>query len=595
MDDRLVRLESTIEQLQTAVHSLQARVDELESYRRSVATEVTPADNRARSPASTSAAPMGTAGREGFDPIVVLSLLGRLFLVLAGGFFLRAMTEAGVLAASAGVASAFAYGLGWLLMADRAGRLQQPLSAIFHALGAALVVYPLITEATSRFHVLGGSSSALVLAALTSGFLIVAWHRRLIAIAWVTVVAALPTSAVLLLKTGADAPFAVFLIGLGLATLWLAYAVGWTWLRWPVALVADLAVVGVTMRALGGHHGTATVVVLIQLLLLGAYLGSAAIHTLVRHRSVTMFDAVQAAAVLVVGFGGAVYLTRAHGAVAPTLGAIALLLGGACYFVASRLLQPHDRHANNLYFYTSLALVFTLAGTTLELPAVALAVVFSVFAAVAAGAWSRYGRLYMLLHAAAYVVVAGVASGALIYAARALAASPAGPWALPEVAILVVTVAAAVCAWLAARRPDPDGGVLAKALRLVIAVVVVVVASGVLTGYVAAAAAGLPDGTVNVGVLATVRTGVLAAATLFVAWLGSHASYREWAWLVYPMLIAIGLKMVAQDFKHSRPATLFIALAFYGAALILAPRLKRAARLIPRHARVDGAVGLSGT
>jgi hypothetical protein len=158
-----------------------------------------------------------------------------------------------------------------------------------------------------------------------------------------------------------------------------------------------------------------------------------------------------------------------------------------------------------------------------------------------------------------------------------------------------VTVAAAACAWLAARRPDPEGGLVARALRLVIAIVVVAVASGVLTGYGAAAVAGLSDGNVDVGVLATVRTGILAAATLFVAWLGRYAGYREWAWLVYPMLIAIGLKMVAQDFKHSRPATLFIALAFYGAALILAPRLKRAARLIPRHARVDRAVGLSGT
>lgn len=594
MDDRLIRLESTIEQLQAAVQSLQARVDELESHRRSAAAELTRADAPASAPASTLR--MGTASREGFDPIVVLSLLGRLFLVLAGGFFLRAMTEAGVLAANVGVASAFAYGLGWLLMADRAGRLQQPLSAVFHALGAALVVYPLVTEATSRFHVLGGSSSALVLAALTSGFLVVAWHRRLLAVAWVTVVAALPTGVVLLLKTGADAPFAVFLIVLGLATLWLSYTIGWTWLRWPVALVANLAVVGVTMRALGGQHGTVIVVVLIQLLLVGAYLGSAAIHTLVRHRTVTVFDAVQAVAVLVVGFGGALYLTRASGAVAPALGAIALLLGGACYFVASRLAGRDGQHDYNLYFYTSLALVFTLAGTTLELPSVAVVVVFSVFATVAAGAWSRYGRVYMLLHGAAYVVVAGIASGALVYALRALAVSPAGPWALPEVAILIVTVAATVSAWLTARRPQPDGGVLARALRLVIAVVVVIVASGVATAYVAAVAAGLPDGTVDVGMLATVRTGVLAAATLFVAWLGSHAKYREWAWLVYPMLIAIGLKMVAQDFKHSRPATLFIALAFYGAALILAPRLKRAAGFVRRHAPVDdGAVGLRGT
>jgi hypothetical protein len=75
-------------------------------------------------------------------------------------------------------------------------------------------------------------------------------------------------------------------------------------------------------------------------------------------------------------------------------------------------------------------------------------------------------------------------------------------------------------------------------------------------------------------VLATVRTGVLALATLLLAWIGRHDRYREWGWLVYPLLVGIGLKMVAQDFMHSRPTTLFIALALYGTALIVAPRLR---------------------
>jgi hypothetical protein len=53
----------------------------------------------------------------------------------------------------------------------------------------------------------------------------------------------------------------------------------------------------------------------------------------------------------------------------------------------------------------------------------------------------------------------------------------------------------------------------------------------------------------------------------------------------------IGLKMVAQDFKFSRPATLFIALALYGAALIIAPRLRRRgdkARVTPGMAQAVG-------
>jgi hypothetical protein len=69
---------------------------------------------------------------------------------------------------------------------------------------------------------------------------------------------------------------------------------------------------------------------------------------------------------------------------------------------------------------------------------------------------------------------------------------------------------------------------------------------------------------------------VLAIATLSIAWGARHGRFKEWAWLVYPLLVIVGLKMVAQDFKYSRPATLFIALALYGIALIVAPRLRRA-------------------
>ena len=139
-----------------------------------------------------------------------------------------------------------------------------------------------------------------------------------------------------------------------------------------------------------------------------------------------------------------------------------------------------------------------------------------------------------------------------------------------------VVVAAALATWLAAQRPHPAGGLPADALRVVIVVALAWTAAGCITGFVALVLAQSGDGTVDLGVLATVRTGVLAAATLLIAWGAHRDRLREWAWLVYPLLVLIGLKMVAQDFKHSRPATLFIALALYGIALILAPRLRRA-------------------
>jgi hypothetical protein len=578
VDDRIVRLEATVEQLGTAIQLLGARIAALEARRPELAAPGEAPAGAGATAGAAQAASTGRATRDPYDPIAILSLIGRLFLVLAGGFFLRAMTEAGVLAPPVGVTLAFAYGLLWLFLADRAGRLAQVPNAVFHALGAAMVAFPLLVEATTRFKVVSGASSAIVITVLTSGLLYAAWRRRLHAVAWVTVVAALPTSLVLLFETGVMAPFALYLIALGVATLWLGYSLGWTMLRWPVALTADLVVVGVTLRALAPeHHDSPQVAMLLQLSLLGAYVVSIAIRTLVRGRNVVPFEVVQTAAALVVGFGGALYLARATGILPATLGIVSLVLGAASYGVAIAFIDRHEGLERNVYYYTTLALVLVLAGCTLVLHAPWLGVAFALLGVLGVGLWSRYGRLYLLLHGAAYLVAAGITSGALGYATRALLSGPAGPWAASTAGMIVVLVAGALSARFTAVRPSPEGGAFASGLRLVIVVQLVWIGSGCVTGWLAPVAAGLPDRSVDPGALATVRTVVLATATLLGAWLGRHARFREWAWLVYPLLVATGIKMIAQDFKDSRPATLFVALAVFGVALIVAPRLRRAA------------------
>ncbi len=124
-------------------------------------------------------------------------------------------------------------------------------------------------------------------------------------------------------------------------------------------------------------------------------------------------------------------------------------------------------------------------------------------------------------------------------------------------------------------------------MRLVVILACTWVAASCLMGWVAPAMAALSGHGIEAGTLATERTAVLALGTLLVAWIGRHDRFREWSWLVYPLLVVTGLKMVAQDFGQSRPATLFIALALYGAALILAPRLRRAFRAPKRELPKD--------
>jgi hypothetical protein len=284
---------------------------------------------------------------------------------------------------------------------------------------------------------------------------------------------------------------------------------------------------------------------------------------------------VQTAAALIVGFGGALYLTQVTGILPSVIGLLSLLLGAASYGVAVVFLDRRKDSGRNVYYYTTLALVHVIAGFVLVLGPPWLGIVFAVLAVAAAALWARYGRSFMLVHAASYLLAAGVASGALLYCLVALTSVQPGSWTLPSIAVVVALAAGAASTWLASALRKPEGDEIASALRLVIILVFFAAATASVIGYVAPLVGGTSGGIVVPGVLATITTVVLSLATLAIAWTGRKPRFHEWSWLVYPLLVAIGLKMAAQDFKYSRPATLFIAMALYGTALIVAPRLRR--------------------
>jgi hypothetical protein len=576
MEERTARLESTVEQLQLTVQALQQRLEALEAGRFARASATADAVTEAAAQAQQPVAPARKPLQDQYDPIAILSLVGRLLLVLAGGFFLRAMTEAGTLAEPVGVSLAFAYAAVWLFMTDRAGGRGLVPSAVSHALGATMVAFPLALEATTRFKVLTGTTSALVIAVITTGLLFVAWRRRLRPVAWITILAALPTTGILLVQTGVVVPFAVLLVVLGVGTLWLSYSIDWWGLRWPVALAADIAVAGVTLRAFAPEHrDPPEAAIVVQLMLMFGYFGTTAYRTLVRGSEVSRFEIAQTAIAFAVALGGAIFIAQGLDAVPAMVGISALLVGVVCYAVAFAIVDKREGNALNFYFYTTLGLALVLAGFKLVFAGSVAGGVFAVFAGLAVYLWSRFGRLYALLQGVTYLVAAGVVSGSFAYGLLTQVAIVEGPWALPDAVMVTMLLSALLCAWFAASRATMSGEEVATGAKLLVIVVCVWTVGGTLVGYLAPLVGGLPDRSVDAGVLATVRTAVLSIATLVIAWMSRNARFREWGWLVYPLLVGTGLKLMAQDFKHSRPATLFIALALYGAALIIAPRLRR--------------------
>jgi hypothetical protein len=77
----------------------------------------------------------------------------------------------------------------------------------------------------------------------------------------------------------------------------------------------------------------------------------------------------------------------------------------------------------------------------------------------------------------------------------------------------------------------------------------------------------------DAGAAAALRTAVLGALALGLALLARRHALPELGWLVYPLIALGGLKLLLQDLRDGRPATLVLSLALYGIVLTLAPRL----------------------
>jgi hypothetical protein len=75
--------------------------------------------------------------------------------------------------------------------------------------------------------------------------------------------------------------------------------------------------------------------------------------------------------------------------------------------------------------------------------------------------------------------------------------------------------------------------------------------------------------------LAALRTAVLAASSVTLALSSRFKRWPEARWLVYPVLILVGFKLIIDDFPHGEPVTLFVAFALVGSALILVAKLLR--------------------
>ncbi|HEX9049784.1 MAG TPA: hypothetical protein VF841_04560, partial [Anaeromyxobacter sp.] len=530
--------------------------------------------------AATASASAAASAADVPSPGSAFAFAGRTLLVLAGAFVLRALTDSGTLAAPLGVGLGLVYAGTWIALADRAGKAGASWSAGFHGATAAMIGFPLLFEATFRFKLLSPATASGLLAALTAVALAVAARRRLEGLAWLVSLAGAATAAAVALAplTGRATFPALYVTALGVATLWLGYVLDWHGPRWPIAIVADVlvGVVALRARAAGGGEDVAAAYA-VQAVLLVAYLGSIAARTLLLGRRVVPFEMFQAAAALAVGLGGAATIaSRGGGAVEVGFGLVAVACGLAAYGVAFRFVERRQKGSANFWFYSSAAIVLVLAGTALVLSGPALPLAWAASGAVAAALGRRSGRITLATHGAAYGVAATLAAGLLSHAAETSFTSPDQAWDAPGLAGVAVLAIAIATVWFAAAPPRVR--VVDRLPQAILVGIVACAAAGVAIGWLVPLVAGVPGAGAAPGAVATVRTAVWVAGALALTCLGRCTAFKEAGWLVYPALGAIGLKILLEDLQRSRPATLFLAFALYGGALIVVSRVRHRPR-----------------
>jgi hypothetical protein len=251
---------------------------------------------------------------------------------------------------------------------------------------------------------------------------------------------------------------------------------------------------------------------------------------------------------------------------------VSLVLAIGCYAASFTFIDRRIEGRTNFIFYTTAAMIFTLVAFHALLGPPLKDLAFAVAGLSAAWLGAVRSRATLSLHGAVYVLVATVTSGLVAFAVDAAVGTSIPSLGAITPVMLVALGALAVCAWFSVAAHGRTWGRFSSAPKLALLAVLVLGLGGLAVVVIAPALPGAAS-------IAVLRTGVLSAIVLALAWMGRVDRFREASWLVYPLLFVGAAKILIEDVPSGRASTLFLSLAFYGGALIVAPRLVRRARV----------------
>jgi hypothetical protein len=577
MEANSARQEREFDVLERRVRELERRVSALEGAAQGN-TEPAPAQPEVL--LTSNAGPAIAANSAG-----IAAVLGHALLAIAGAYLLRALTEWSVLPRLAGVGAGLVYGGYWLFSSARLPAADT-FGAGVRAVTAAAIIAPMLWETTVRFAAVPSHGAAAVLVAFGALALALTWHRKIAAIARVTAVAVVTTSAALVIGTHDLTPFTIAALVMAALVEFAAVRNHWLDVRWVVAAGADLTIVLLQYllnRPHGFPAGYAPIPAVLEIVapaaLAAIYVASTAARTLLHGEKMCWFEAGQVTVALWL------FLTAALGAHAGGTGTIiagvlCAALGAGCYLAAFLFLDRRTGHDRSFYIYVNLALALTIAGSIILLSGVSRPVILGVLSAGALIAGERSGRTTLRVHGTVYLVVLAVTSGLVSRASERVVLYSRQPWAPITAEWIAAFIATAACYLLVTVRRVESSHWMARAIHAVIALLLCWSGTALVMGGAIQALGLLMAGEPDRSLIASTRTLVTCLEAIALAWAAGRYRLEELGWIMYACIVAVAVKLLAEDVYLGRPGPIAVSLLSYAGALILAPRLaKPAARL----------------
>ncbi|MDA3954055.1 MAG: hypothetical protein PF485_10425 [Bacteroidales bacterium] len=514
----------------------------------------------------------------GVTRVKILSVIGRTFLVLAGAFLLRAFTENQTLTPIIGVAIGLAYALIWLFFANRTAGRNELFTASFHGISSVLIAFPLIFEASIKLNVFTPVQTIIILGLFLGLALTVAAYRNLRSVYVFYILAALFTSIPLMYNSGKVEFFTIFIIIIGLTTIAFKYFRSWHIMPWISVFFVNLSVAFLASLAsapdkLVGHYSEISISfsLIIIIFYIITYLTGFITATLYLKRQISVFGMFQSIFALIIGLISAISITHGIGIEYNILGLFTAIFSIGFYITAFKYLRPEAKV--NFYYYTWMAFILAVAGIWILCNENVKILSLGILSLVAILLTKYVERFNTLSIQSALYLLLTVWFAKLLQFSISSFISTDNSWIVFSpviILVLALTITVYVFHILLGNQNE-------QKIQMPRFVVLLVTALGIF-GFIVSSVSKIfvfNSDPINLSNLALIRTIVLAIFAVILAWLGNKSRLYELSFLVYPVLIIGGLKLLFEDLGAGTPITLFIGFVFYGFALISAPKIKR--------------------